>query len=457
MISESFITFSFSHSDDQPANDGRPGWVSALESALRFRLGQLLASEQLAEGTMFLPVLSPDYVRSARCAAELRGFLERAGAAAAERIFKVVRSPMAPEHHPAGMNGASSYEFFATDPETGATYALSPDAGGDVRRRYWARLEDLAFDISRTVRKGREIGAEGEAVFLAESSPDLQEERELIRRELLQRGHTVLPQRPLPPAAAELEARVREQLGRCRLSIHPLGRGYGEVPEGGDESVVALQADFAAERVAGGRFSRLLWMPPGLEVEDGRQRRFVERLYTDVRAQAGTDFLITPLEKLKVVILHSLRESREPEASGEVPASGALQVFLVIDQGDLEACRPLRDQLVDRGFEVALPSFDGDESAVRLDHEAKLRRCDAVMIFWGTGSELWLYGKLLEIRKSPGLGRTKPPPSTAVYLSAPETREKKDFTTDESQVVTALDGDGGLDRFVARIDGRSEP
>ena len=460
MLSESSITFNYSRTDDQPAGGGQPGWVSALESALKFRLGRLLDAKRLEESTILLPVLSPGYARSERCADELREFLEQAGEDAAGRIFKLVKSPIPRQQHPAGLNDALSYEFFATDPGTGEAYELSPHAAGEAGRRYWARLEDLAFDISRTVnQRERETAVDGEAVFLAESSPDLQEERGLIRRELLQRGLAVLPERPLPRAANELEAQVREQLRRCRLSIHPMGRGYGEIPEGSEESVVALQAELAVERGATGGFSRLLWMPPGLEAEDDRQRRLVERLYTDMRTQAGSDFLITPLERLKVVILNALGERLEPQDPGEPVASvaaGPPQVFLVVDQRDLEASRPLRDYLEGRGFEVALSSFDGDESAIRLDHEEKLRRCDAVVIHWRTGSGLWLHGKLLEVKKSPGLGRTKPPPPTAVYRDAPEISPES-FDTGEAQVLTALEGASGLEGFLEKTLRRSQP
>ena len=39
-----------------------------------------------------------------------------------------------------------------------------------------------------------------------------------------------------------------QSLAECRLSIHPIGRHYGVVPEGGNRSLVELQHELAAGR-----------------------------------------------------------------------------------------------------------------------------------------------------------------------------------------------------------------
>jgi hypothetical protein len=169
-----------------------------------------------------------------------------------------------------------------------------------MQRQYWARLDDLAHDISELLQiletgaaPGTPAGAPGSkgTIFLAETSFDLQERRDTVKRELLGHGYAVLPDRPLPLFGPECEALVREALARCRMSIHMVGRNYGVVPEGATRSLVELQNELAIERGAAGGFSRLIWMPPGLEIQDERQQRFVERLQTDVRLEGGVDIL----------------------------------------------------------------------------------------------------------------------------------------------------------------------
>lgn len=434
MSSESYIGFNYSKTDDDTTTDDR-GWVSELTEALTFRLRQLLGGEPV-RGEAIVSIVSPGYVEDTSCADELRKLLGRRGDSVAGTLFKVVRSPVSQDRLPPELRDLPSYELFAEDPETGEVRALSRHSPGELSRKYWARLTDLAADIARTLRAQEALAEDSRTVFLAETSDDLREERQLIRRELIQRGLRVLPERPLPSSAADARTQVREQLSRCQLSIHPVGGRYGEVPTGGDESLVALQAELAVERSSAGGFSRLIWMPPGLRIEDTRQEQLVERLASDPRPGTSSDFLVTSLEKLRVAITRSLEEPRtdEPPADND-HRHDHCQVFLICDQREVDKCRPLLGQIEDRGFDVLLPSFEGDEGDVRRDHERKLVLSDAVLIHWGEASEAWLQGMLLEVRKSLGLGRRKPYPETAIYLDAPETTEKTSFVADIGQHI----------------------
>ncbi len=66
-----------------------------------------------------------------------------------------------------------------------------------------------------------------EAIFLAEATTDLKEQREALRRDLQQHGYTVLPARGLPLVASEIETSLHEDLAQCRMSIHLVGKKYG--------------------------------------------------------------------------------------------------------------------------------------------------------------------------------------------------------------------------------------
>jgi hypothetical protein len=76
-----------------------------------------------------------------------------------------------------------------------------------------------------------------------------------------------------------------------------------------------------------------------------------------------------------------------------------------------------------------------------------------VLIFYGAGNELWLRGKLREVQKSPGYGRTKPLPAVGIALIAPRTPEKERFRTHEALVIPQWDGPvpDALQDFVARV------
>jgi hypothetical protein len=297
-------------------------------------------------------------------------------------------------------------------------------------------------------------------VYLAEASSDLKDQRDAIRRELQGNGYTVLPDQPLPLVASECTAFVRDQLARCRLSVHMIGRSYGMVPEGATESIIALQHDVAVERTEAGGFCRLIWIPPDVTTTDVRQQQLLERLQSDPRNERGTDLLKTPIEDFKSVLHARLNppSPREPAAVSASPIRSSTgdaikRIYLISDRRDVENTRALEDVLFGRQFEVILPVFDGDEAQVRQEHEANLTECDAALIYYGAGNELWLRSKLRELQKIAGYGRTKPILATGVYVAPPATPEKGRFRSLEAIVIPGGDGPTAetLGPFLAKL------
>src|SRR6185503_9116468 len=131
------------------------------------------------------------------------------------------------------------------------------------------------------------------------------------------------------------------------------------------------------------------------------------------------------------------RRLAPPEPAKEkaaAPAGGIARIYLICDQADVEAARPVEDFLFDQGFEVVPTLFDEDETRARLDHEESLCSCDAVLLFQGQAGETWLRRKLREIQKSAGLGRERPLLARGVYLGAPASALKDRFRTHEAEV-----------------------
>ncbi len=475
---ESDLFVSYAHIDDQALVEGQKGWISNLHRALEIRLAQLLGKEpriwrdpklqgndvfsdklldRLMKVGLLVSVLSPRYVNSDWCTRELREFFGASEGSGGVRIgdklrvFKVVKTQVPLEQHPAELQEVLGYEFFVKDSETGRARELSQHSGPEDSRQYWARLDDLAHDITEALSLLQTQdsvagpmavnGIEQPTVYLAEASFDLRSERDAVKRELLGYGYKVLPDRPLPLVAPDAESMIREQLERCRLSVHLVGRNYGIVPEGATESLVVLQNEVAIDRGAGEDFTRLIWMPPDLVAEDERQRRFIESLETDPRIQHGADILTTPLEDFKSAIHQKLippeeePEEEDPVASDLDLDDDLFRIYLICDQRDLDNTLPLEDYLYDQGYEVIVPVFDGDEAQVRKDHEENLVICDAVLFYYGAGNELWMRRKLREMQKSAAFGRSKPLRGKAIYVALPETPQKRRVRTREAAVI----------------------
>ncbi len=464
---------SYAHLDDQALVEGEPGWIARLHRLLEIRVGQLLGErpkiwrdpklqgndyfadtilDRFPRIAALVMVLSPRYVHSEWCNRELHAFCDASktsgGIRVADksRIFKVVKTPVPPEQHPPEVQPLLGYEFYVVDPQSGRPRELFQAYGPDAERAFLAKLDDLAYDISRLLEVMHNGGpatppapSQG-TVYLAETSFDLKEEREAIQRDLVRNGYQVLPDRPLPLVAADFEALVRQQLDRCTLSIHMVGRNYGIVPEGASHSVVALQQQLAAERGAAGGLERLVWLSPNPQVEDPRQRELLDFLRTAPSVHASAELLEVPIEDLKTLIHRKLARPAAAKKEVAKPNGGPRRLYLICDPVDAEAVRPLEDCLFDRGFEVSLPLFAEDEAEARSDHEESLRHCDAVLLYAGEVGEPWLRRKLRELQRSAALGREAPLLARAIYLGAPATPQKERFRTLEATVLREPEG-----------------
>ncbi|HEX5474625.1 MAG TPA: DUF4062 domain-containing protein [Vicinamibacterales bacterium] len=467
---------SYAHLDDQELIEGHKGWIANLHRALEIRVGQILGKqpqvwrdpkltgndffadtlvERLQRVAVLISVLTPRYVRSEWTRREVLEFwkaAERQGGIRVRdraRVFKVLKTPVPLEMTPVELRALLGYEFFRVDPDTGKVRELNEVFGPDAQREFWMKLDDLAHDIGEVLLALEDTGGETESpnrgtVFVADTTSDLREEYQAIRRELVQHGYTVLPSQALAHVAADVQSVVRADLAECRMSIHLVGRTYGLVPEGGTSSIIELQNELAIARAAAGAFSRLVWMPDGLQVEDARQAAVIERLRMDPRAYPG-DLLETPFEDLRTAVHDWL--SRDPSASAAAaPAAAAPaatvvpRLYLIHDQRDADLVGPWAEFLFDSGLEVIRPLFEGDEAEIREEHEEALRVADGVLIVFGSAGEPWLRRKLRELQKSAGYGRTKPAPVTAIALVPPKTPEKFRFRTHDAMMIPQWDG-----------------
>ena len=474
---EEEIFISYAHIDNEPLAEGQTGWVQLLDERLRKRLAQLLGEpariwrdpklqgndefseilvQKVSKVALLVSIISPRYLKSDWCLRELNEFCRNAASqggltvSGKSRVFKVAKTFTPRDGHPPPVQGLLGYEFYEYDEMSGRAREFNPEITPSRDTRYWEKLEDLAWDIKQQIERLRSFEVEpsaqtgsgddlrvdsAAAVYLAETTYDLSEQRDKIKRELTQRGHQVLPDKELPLRAPALQEAVREYLKRSRLSVHLVGENYGIIPEMESErSVVRLQQELAIERGDEAEFSRLIWMPPGLLPKDERQQKFVADLQNSFTSHNGSELLQVKLEDLKTIIQTKLTQKPKPTLTVTEDA-GARRIYLICDQQDIDAVEPLQNYLFERGCEVTLPLLEGNESEVLQDHKENLLVCDALLIFQGRASEGWLRMKLRELLKLPGYGRTAPLLSKAVYIGAPELPAKGRFKTLEALVI----------------------
>ena len=144
----------------------------------------------------------------------------------------MLKTPVPLDQQSPPLRALLGYEFFRVGSGDRKFREFDEQFGPEYRQKFLMKLDDLAQDLKGLLEfvEGPEIAAapaeagEPNAVFLAVTTLDLQDQREAIRRDLQQHGYTVLPARALPPFGADVEPAVREDLARCSMSIHLIGK-----------------------------------------------------------------------------------------------------------------------------------------------------------------------------------------------------------------------------------------
>lgn len=120
--------------------------------------------------------------------------------------------------------------------------------------------------------------------------------------------------------------------------------------------------------------------------------------------------------EIEVLSYQTEEEVGESTQSGTSQVSGKPSVYLIYDFPDQLSVKNLRNFLAKEGYFVLEPDFERTLMERRNKHENNLSTADIILIYYGRENVLWLRTKLLDVLKSPGLGRIKPQFDSAVYV-----------------------------------------
>ena len=470
------LFISYAHIDNAALAADQEGWISTFHRGLEIRLAQLRGEkpriwrdqklqgnddfsdtilEQFPNLAALVSILSPRYVKSAWCLRELEHFATAAAARGGlkigdkARIFKVIKTYLPRDRHPQALDRLLGYEFFDVD-DAGRPREFSRLYGPEAERKFWAKLEDLAYDIHKTLDilealpeiNGPAVvpdalATHAKVIYLAETTPDLKVAYEKVRRELEQAGHRVVPDQPVPNPP-DFELAVDTYLAQSALSVHllsPYSTPDVTLQPSTQEQIYRQLATVRtrdqidlAKRCGQTRpdFARILWLPPDANIPDLED--WVQAL------QNEPDFVSTNLESLKDIIRDRLNPPAAP--TFDLPMDGTVQVYLDCDERDLEtaAIEPLYDWL-EQNFRVVLPT---DNDSGLTGSEALIQQCEAVLIYYGEASGLWLKRRLLALKKTL-YARPKPLRAKAIYAA---NRDRQIFSDPE---VPVIEGFGGFE------------
>ncbi|NQZ75910.1 MAG: DUF4062 domain-containing protein [Ekhidna sp.] len=482
------IALIYSEQDDAMIDGGIKGWITNFHKFLSTLMFQItrenpeikLISEtnfsvsELTDYTVVLIVSTSNLSKSEVIMHGINTYAKslkennRLIADGVSRVFKVLKRPYDPDEHLPELEDLLTYDFYLVDPLTGDPMEFTRFFGSDAERSYWMKLVDMAYDINHVLHAKEIEGSEGgyqtipreKTVYLASTGVDMVIQRDIIKRELIRHGYKVLPDHSLPKEAKALDRMVRDDLDRCRLSIHLVGEDYGYKPRGSELSVVDIQNRVASDHTyqmvdknKGAKegekqpFSRLIWVSPDLKNITERQKIFIEDLKSDAAALEEAEVLQIQLQELKTIIREELvtggRFNARRGIKGLDPEKKDKQlkmIYLIADKRDVNDIEHIQSYLKDKGFNVVSPSYEGDLVDLRYIHQENLRRCDASIIYYGKSTEEWIRTKLQDLLKAPGFGREKPLTAKAVYLDG---QKEVDMAHYEKNNAMVLGNNGG--------------
>ncbi len=488
------VLLNYAAIDDYPLQEGKPGWVSQLHRNLEVRMEQLSGEkvhiarlpeaavssgmeaellQQVSQAKAMISVVSPPFMNSQLCRREVEQFWQGAEQTGGRyikeksRLLKVLKTAVSEQQMARPLLDIFSplfgFEFFELDAETGRVREFDETFGPVLKQRFFERVYDLAYDgcqVLSLLKQLREASAKTPDphrrwVYLATTTSDVADERDRIRRELLERGHVVLPESPLPMLSRDVETVVRECLAKCTIAIHLLGQRYGVTPEDSSESIQALQVRLTAELAGKADLQRLIWMPGG-ESGDERQLAFVRQVQENPVLHHRAEIIEGNLNLLKKDLIRRLAPPEEkPKAAAPAKlASGTPKLYLICDAKDEPAVEALEDYLFGQGLEVSLPAFDGNDADAAALHQDNLLTCNAVLVYYGAAPKAWVDIKLRELLKATGYGRPAPIAVQAVYIAPPDDRRKERFQSHQAGVIRQpgeFQSCSELDTFVSQI------
>ncbi|MEO1525725.1 MAG: TIR domain-containing protein [Planctomycetota bacterium] len=496
MAYEQHVFISYAVLDNQPIQASQEGWITrfhqSLEAMLSMRLGdkakvwrdeQELAGDhvltneikyQIGRSAILVSVISPRYLRSKWCNLEIDEFCRQAQATSGvivdnrSRVIKVLKTPIETlDVLPEVVRDILGYDFFRYH-DDGTPFELDPDYGRQYAEQYFQMIGKLAWELSKSIdaldgvleKKTNQM-----TIYLAATSYDRKKEREVLEGVLRHHGYRVLPDQPLPRNEEEYIEHTSELMEQSDLSIHLVGEHYGLVPDGPTlRSETMIQNEIGASVCRTKELSRIIWVPEGTAENvqaDSPQGKFISRLNHDRDSQLGADVVTGNFEALKQCVHAAISKieakSVQPEKVDDKPELQKL-IYLLCIEKDRRATVPLRRLLLDKGYQVQIPAFQGEDAAkIRETHRQLLLSCDGVILFYGDGDEAWKRTMANELIKLPGYRET-PLRASCTLLAPPTTIDKEEMILlGENSLIDSRNGfsEAGLEPFLQELEAGS--
>jgi hypothetical protein len=407
-----------------PQKLGRPEWGNIWIDHRRLIGNEPLTpdiQQAVSRSATLVVILSEGYLQSDWCRQERELFLQMAqrSGSVAGRVFVVQLTAIERSRWPAPFADLLGYKFFLMDDQTGRPRTLKLNADDPKDRCYSQRIDDLSLDLAdrlkamraETVPPATVIATaatpanDGIPIFLAETTPDLEDWRDDIKRQLEQAGLRVLPATYYLRSPADFTAAMQKDLQECLLFVQLLGpyMNYkaADLPKGYE----GLQLDLAKEA----NKTIMRWRDPALNMASSKNP---ELQSDDIMVMAFGDFKRDVEKRARsLATKQKLGSQQKPD---RIPGDAfALVNAVQIDQSVADdICQVLKDHNIgyDRIFDEETPLTDLVKEAIDI--------YNALVFVYGQCDPGWVQ-KQLRTCRTIVMSKKDKAPVCALYIGPP--------------------------------------
>jgi hypothetical protein len=420
---------------------GIKNWVGNADELNVFfekdSIGGGLELEKLREyarsSVIFIAVISPSYVKRKWTLDELGAFSGSGNTSG--RLFAIECRPVGDYTElPEKLRNISILPFFVQDPGERTPRPLSAEHD---ERAWKNRMEALTQDVGlllqelkagKSRRGGKAPARSTRTVLLAQTTDDMSDQCDDVRRYLTQAGYTVLPEQSYyPQGGEEFKAAFRADLEQADCYVQLLGQAKARrdlaLPEG--YTRFQFEAAIGVAR-AHSKLKTFIWRPANINI--------TELKHDDaVLLREGTVIAMT-LESLKKEV-GSWMERLQSDDDGPPSAKNAT-VFINAAPNDQEIASAVSDECARQGFTAIMPS--SENSALKLFKQVKvsLGTCKAYFLVFGQADEDWaVHQGMIFSKISAELSESDLPNVIAIIDGPPEEKNLPPIRLPRSSVI----------------------
>ncbi len=379
--------------------------------------GDAFAPDNLSGFQILLPIYSKHFFRSMACIA-LTEKIQKELSTEDALCIGVFRHHLEHASLPIAIRLSHKIYFWRKDIKQDRILLFEP-GNTETERLFWGKVDDCANEIyahwlkseiplETNVQSENKANTEQVVVFLAECGHDMLPYRDLLKRDLSDKGVRVLPETPLPTQISELNTVLKPLISQCDFSIHMLGSDYGSIPEGSNRSIVEIQNDLSEEILSKEDKKRFLWVPQGIIPSDDRQRILIDDAKTAMKSTGSAEVVVGVIEIFKGVLEEALNKLiflKRKIRGNQVEEAILPKLYIVCDYEDREALLAVKPEVEQLGCEIVFSAFEDSETRIRTLHMEHLRECAGVLFYFNHGSDKWLKTRILETQRVKAYGR----------------------------------------------------